>query len=33
MSDYIRDAIVTGVWETFIMTFFSSLFSYIIGMP
>ena len=33
MSDYIRDAIVTGVWETFFMTFFASLFSYIIGMP
>ena len=33
MSDYIRDAILTGVWETFVMTFFASLFSYIIGMP
>jgi D-methionine transport system permease protein len=33
MSDYIREAIVTGVWETFIMTFFASLFSYLIGMP
>ena len=33
MSDYIRDAIVTGVWETFFMTFFASLFSYLIGMP
>ena len=33
MSDYIKDAIVTGVWETFVMTFFASLFSYIIGMP
>lgn len=33
MSDYIRDAIMTGVWETFVMTFFASLFSYIIGMP
>ena len=33
MTDYIRDAILTGVWETFIMTFFASLFSYIIGMP
>ena len=33
MSDYIKDAIITGVWETFLMTFFASLFSYIIGMP
>ena len=33
MSDYIKDAIITGVWETFVMTFFASLFSYTIGMP
>ena len=33
MSDYIREAIVAGVWETFVMTLFASLFSYIIGMP
>ena len=33
MSDYIREAIITGVWETFVMTFFASLFSYIVGMP
>ena len=33
MSDYIREAIVTGIWETLVMTFFSSLFSYVIGMP
>ncbi len=33
MSEYIRDAILTGIWETFVMTFFASLFSYIIGMP
>ena len=33
MSDYIREAIISGVWETFVMTFFASLFSYIIGMP
>lgn len=33
MSDYIRDAIITGVWETFLMTFFASLFSYAVGMP
>jgi D-methionine transport system permease protein len=33
MSDYIINAIVTGVWETFQMTFFASLFSYAVGMP
>ncbi len=33
MSDYIKDAIITGVWETLIMTFFASLFSYAVGMP
>lgn len=33
MSDYIKDAIITGVWETFIMTFFASLFSYAVGLP
>ncbi len=33
MSDYIRNAIITGVWETFVMTFFASLFSYAVGMP
>ncbi|MCR4775724.1 MAG: ABC transporter permease [Saccharofermentans sp.] len=33
MSDYIKDAILTGVWETFVMTFFASLFSYVVGMP
>jgi D-methionine transport system permease protein len=33
MSDYIREAIISGVWETFVMTFFASLFSYLIGMP
>ncbi len=33
MSDYIRDAILTGIWETFQMTFFASLFSYIVGLP
>lgn len=33
MSDYIREAIITGVWETFVMTFFASLFSYVVGMP
>lgn len=33
MSDYIKEAIITGVWETFVMTFFASLFSYAVGMP
>ena len=33
MSDYIREAIITGVWETFVLTFFASLFSYAVGMP
>ena len=33
MSEYIKDAIISGVWETFVMTFFASLFSYIVGMP
>lgn len=33
MSDYIKDAIITGVWETFVMTLFASLFSYLVGMP
>lgn len=33
MSDYIRDAIITGIGETFVMTFFASLFSYLIGLP
>ena len=33
MSDYIKEAIITGVFETFEMTVFASLFSYIIGLP
>ena len=33
MSDYIKETILTGVWETFVMTFFASLFSYAVGMP
>lgn len=33
MSEYIRDAILAGIWETFVMTLFASLFSYIIGLP
>ena len=33
MSDYIIDAIKSGIWETLSMTFFSSLFAYLIGLP
>ncbi|MBR6483430.1 MAG: methionine ABC transporter permease MetI [Clostridiales bacterium] len=33
MSDYIIEAIRDGVFETLIMTFFGSLFSYMIGLP
>ena len=33
MSEYIRQAILSGILETFEMTFFASLFSYIVGMP
>lgn len=33
MSDYIKDSIITGVWETFEMTLFASLFSYLVGLP
>ena len=33
MSDYIVDAIKSGILETLSMTFFSSLFSYIVGLP
>ena len=33
MSEYIIDAIKSGIWETLSMTFFSSLFAYIIGLP
>jgi D-methionine transport system permease protein len=33
MSEYIKEAILSCVWETFVMTFFASLFSYLVGMP
>ena len=33
MSDYIIEAIKTGVLETLAMTFFSSVIAYIIGLP
>ncbi|MBR6402005.1 MAG: ABC transporter permease [Eubacterium sp.] len=33
MTDYIRDAIIKGIFETFQMTFFSALFAYIVGLP
>ena len=33
MVDYLRDAILMGIVETLQMTFFSSLFAYIVGLP
>ena len=33
MSDYIIKTIQSGVLETLQMTFFSALFSYLIGLP
>ncbi len=33
MTDYIRDAIIKGIFETLQMTFFSSLFAYLLGLP
>ena len=33
MTDYIKDAILSGILETFEMTLFASLFSYIVGLP
>ena len=33
MSEYIIDAILTGILETLVMTFFGALFSYIVGLP
>lgn len=33
MSEYIVDAILNGILETLIMTFFGALFSYIVGLP
>ena len=33
MSQYMIDAIITGVLETLQMTFFASLYSYLIGLP
>ena len=33
MSEYIVDAILTGILETLVMTFFGALFSYIVGLP
>ncbi|SEP65416.1 D-methionine transport system permease protein [Lachnospiraceae bacterium NE2001] len=33
MSDYIRDAIIKGIFETLQMTAFASLFAYLIGLP
>ena len=33
MDDYIRQAIIKGIFETLQMTFFASLFAYVIGLP
>ncbi len=33
MDEYIKEAILQGIVETFQMTFFSSLFAYILGLP
>ncbi len=33
MTDYIREAIIKGIFETFQMTLFSAFFSYAIGLP
>ncbi len=33
MSEYIVDAILNGILETLVMTFFGALFSYIVGLP
>ena len=33
MSEYMKEAILSGIFETFEMTLFASLFSYIVGMP
>ncbi len=33
MNEYIINAILNGVWETLVMTFFGALFAYIIGLP
>ena len=33
MTDYIREAIIKGIFETLQMTFFSALFAYALGMP
>ena len=33
MSDYIREAIIKGIFETLQMTFFASIFAYIVGLP
>ncbi len=33
MTDYIREAIIKGIFETLQMTFFSALFAYALGLP
>ncbi|MBR1470564.1 MAG: ABC transporter permease [Lachnospiraceae bacterium] len=33
MTDFIRETITRGIWETLQMTFFSSVFAYLFGLP
>lgn len=33
MSDYLIEAIETGIFETLVMTFFSSVLAYLVGLP
>ena len=33
MNEFIREAIIKGIFETLQMTFFSSIFAYLIGLP
>ncbi|MBR3041137.1 MAG: ABC transporter permease [Eubacterium sp.] len=33
MNEFIRDAIIKGIFETLQMTFWASLFAYIVGLP
>ena len=33
MNDYIRETIIKGIFETLQMTFFASIFAYLIGLP
>ncbi len=33
MNEFIREAIIKGIFETLEMTFFSAIFSYLVGLP